>query len=111
MNPTPEQIATQALSLPMPDRARLAEALLSSLDAEPDVEAAWMTEVARRFATRGVRPSGSPPSVSWTRHERGFGNSAVECYIPLAGKPRRRGRGGFLREAKARAWESVPERP
>ena len=47
-----EQLRTEALNLPEPDRAQLAKDLVSSLDgqADPDVQAAWDTEILRRIA-------------------------------------------------------------
>jgi hypothetical protein len=48
MDINPGEIEMQALGLPMSERARLAELLLSSLDIDSDVDAAWMTEVAQR---------------------------------------------------------------
>ena len=49
----PEAIDTlevQALGLAAADRARLAERPLASLDADPEVEDAWMDEALRREA-------------------------------------------------------------
>ena len=43
-----EQVEAQALQLPAPDRARLAERLIASLDEEADHEQAWAGEVLRR---------------------------------------------------------------
>ena len=43
-----EVLESEALSLPAPERARLIEKLIVSLDTEPDVEAAWAEEVERR---------------------------------------------------------------
>ncbi len=45
-----EEIETSALGLSSTQRARLIEKLISSLDAEPDIEAAWVAEVERRHA-------------------------------------------------------------
>ncbi len=45
-----EAFEAEALSLPQPERARLVEKLILSLDAEPDVEAAWQLEVEHRAA-------------------------------------------------------------
>ncbi|MFO1296921.1 MAG: addiction module protein [Rubrivivax sp.] len=52
MSTTVEELATQAIALSAEDRARLADLLLASLPAEddPDVEAAWDREIARRVA-------------------------------------------------------------
>jgi putative addiction module component (TIGR02574 family) len=56
-----DALAEHMLTLPPHDRARLAELLLASLEgADPDVEAAWATEVQRRVreleqgAVRGI---------------------------------------------------------
>lgn len=45
-----EAIRREALSLPVHDRAELAEQLLSSLDSlsEPEIEQLWLQEAARR---------------------------------------------------------------
>jgi putative addiction module component (TIGR02574 family) len=49
-----EEVFSTALAFPMPERARLAHALLVSLDegpedtAEPDVQSAWLAEIERR---------------------------------------------------------------
>ncbi len=44
-------IADQLLALPSPDRARLAELLLASLeDVDPDADALWDQEIDRRSA-------------------------------------------------------------
>jgi len=45
---TTEQIEQELMKLPVADRARLAERLISSLDADSEVEAAWIAEVRRR---------------------------------------------------------------
>ncbi len=45
-----EQIEAEARRLPREERALLAEALISSLDEEAEVEQAWATEIARRVA-------------------------------------------------------------
>lgn len=53
---SPDTLEAELLRLPAADRARLAEVLLTSLDAETaagpvaEVEAAWEAEVARRVA-------------------------------------------------------------
>ena len=43
-----EQIEAEARRLPRDERARLAEALISSLDEEAEVEEAWAVEIRRR---------------------------------------------------------------
>ncbi len=45
---TADQIELEALRLPAPQRARLAERLISSLDEESEVEKEWLVEVRRR---------------------------------------------------------------
>jgi putative addiction module component (TIGR02574 family) len=45
-----EQLEAEALQLPAPQRARLAERLIASLDEEADHEQAWAEEVQRRLA-------------------------------------------------------------
>ncbi len=50
MTLTVEVLEAEALSLPMSDRARLVEKLISSLDTEPEVETAWAAKVERRHA-------------------------------------------------------------
>ena len=46
-----DDVTARALSLPIDERARLAERLLVSLDADQEaVDAAWRTEVRRRMA-------------------------------------------------------------
>ena len=52
MNEQVAELARLSLALSPDDRARLAELLLSSLDAEPksDVEAAWDDEIRQRLA-------------------------------------------------------------
>ncbi len=45
---TADQIELEALKLPAPQRARLAERLISSLDEESEVEKEWLLEVRRR---------------------------------------------------------------
>jgi len=50
MSSTLETLEAEALRLPAADRARLVERLITSLDADPDVEEAWAAEVERRSA-------------------------------------------------------------
>ena len=47
---TVETLEAAALHLPPGERARLIERLITSLDADPDVEEAWAAEVERRQA-------------------------------------------------------------
>lgn len=46
---TTEQIESEALKLPRHVRARLAEALISSLDEDSEIERAWEEEAERRY--------------------------------------------------------------
>ncbi len=50
MSRTVETLEAEALQLPAPERARLVERLISSLDVDPGVEEAWAAEVERRHA-------------------------------------------------------------
>jgi putative addiction module component (TIGR02574 family) len=43
-----EEVESAALQLPRKVRARLAERLITSLDEEDEIEAAWNEEIARR---------------------------------------------------------------
>jgi putative addiction module component (TIGR02574 family) len=45
-----EVLESEALGLPLAERARLAERLIASLDTEAEVDAAWAAEVERRHA-------------------------------------------------------------
>jgi len=45
---TTDPIEQELLKLPAPERARLAERLIASLDEDAEVEAAWIAEVRRR---------------------------------------------------------------
>ncbi len=47
---TPEQLEVEARGLPREERARLAQALISSLDEESSLERAWFEEAERRAA-------------------------------------------------------------
>lgn len=47
---TVDQLEQEALSLPAEQRARLAERLIASLDAEAEIEKAWLAEAKRRDA-------------------------------------------------------------
>lgn len=50
MKLNPESLEAQLLQLPASDRARLAELLLGSLDADDDdVDAVWADEAERRY--------------------------------------------------------------
>lgn len=50
MDMHPDQLTAVALQLPLHLRARLAEALIASLDEEAEIEHAWLDETARRDA-------------------------------------------------------------
>jgi len=45
-----EQVEAEARRLPRPERARLAEVLIASLDEEAEIEQAWSAEITRRVA-------------------------------------------------------------
>lgn len=50
MSLTVELLEAEALLLSTAERAQLVERLIASLDADPEVEAAWVAEVERRHA-------------------------------------------------------------
>ncbi len=50
MTPTVETVEADALQLAPAERALLVERLIASLDADPEIEAAWAAEVERRHA-------------------------------------------------------------
>ena len=50
MTPTVETVEADALQLTPAERALLVERLIASLDADPEIEAAWTAEVERRHA-------------------------------------------------------------
>ena len=50
MTPTVETVEAEALQLKPAERALLVERLIASLDADPEIEAAWAAEVERRHA-------------------------------------------------------------
>ena len=47
---TTDQLEQEALKLPAEQRARLAERLIASLDADAEIEKEWLAEVKRRDA-------------------------------------------------------------
>jgi putative addiction module component (TIGR02574 family) len=56
-------LLTEALELPLDDRAKMAAELLESLDAtEPEVETAWAAEIERRVA---AARAGELESTDW----------------------------------------------
>jgi putative addiction module component (TIGR02574 family) len=50
MTPTVETVEAEALQLTPAERALLVERLIATLDADPEIEAAWAAEVERRHA-------------------------------------------------------------
>jgi len=64
-----EELLRKALSLPDAERAELAGSLLASLDTtiDPDVDAAWQQELARRLDE--VR-SGKVATIPWDQVQR-----------------------------------------
>lgn len=61
MNNNLEVLEAEALKLPLADRSHLLERLIASLDADPEVEAAWEREADQREA---LLASGSVAEVS-----------------------------------------------
>jgi len=62
-----QAIESAALSLPLEERARLAERLLASLETDPEVGAAWAAEVRRRV---GAWAAGEIAEVPWAEARR-----------------------------------------
>lgn len=64
-----QELLQKALSLPYNERAELAGSLIASLDTDidPDVDAAWQAEIARRADE--VR-SGKVSTVPWPEVQR-----------------------------------------
>ena len=50
MRTAADSLEQAALALPLSERARLAKALIESLDQDPEVEAAWEREISGRVA-------------------------------------------------------------
>lgn len=50
MSESAEILETEVMGLSAPERARLVERLIASLDADPEVERAWDIEAERRNA-------------------------------------------------------------
>jgi putative addiction module component (TIGR02574 family) len=70
MTAVAEALKTQLGALPIEDRAELASFLLASLDegADPDAEAAWDAELARRAEEiRSGRAQGEPAEEVFAR--------------------------------------------
>jgi putative addiction module component (TIGR02574 family) len=49
MHLTADQIETEALSLSRPERARIVDTLVASLETDPSIERAWDEEIRRRI--------------------------------------------------------------
>jgi putative addiction module component (TIGR02574 family) len=49
MHLTADQIETEALSLSRPERARIVDTLVASLETDPNIERAWDEEIRRRI--------------------------------------------------------------
>ncbi len=64
MSDRARKLLTDAMELPLPERAELAADLLASLDGEPetDVEAAWASEIERRAREAIANPD---DDVAW----------------------------------------------
>lgn len=63
MDFTAESLTAVALRLPAPDRARIAEALLDSLDvADADLDAEWFAEAERRDRELSADPTRGRPA-------------------------------------------------
>jgi putative addiction module component (TIGR02574 family) len=67
MPPTIDTVEADALQLPTEERAHLIERLITSLGADPRVEAAWAEEVERRYAeikSGAVTPLPGPETLA-----------------------------------------------
>ena len=67
MPPTIETIEADALQLPAEERIQLIERLITSVDVDPRVEAAWADEVERRHAeikSGAVTPLPGPETLA-----------------------------------------------
>ncbi|MCC7018156.1 MAG: addiction module protein [Ardenticatenales bacterium] len=66
------ELETEALKLPVADRARLAETLLESLDAlsEEENRRLWIDEARRRDADLDADPAGGRPAEDVFRDAR-----------------------------------------
>ena len=63
LTPSPRDLLSEALELPLDDRAKLAAELLESLEeAEADVENAWAVEIEKRVA---AARAGELVSTDW----------------------------------------------
>ena len=75
MSRTLEEIGKEAFTLPLKDRAALAQHLLASLDEEPeeDVEELWYAEAERRYLEyREGKAQTSPAAEVFERVRRGL---------------------------------------
>ena len=66
---TVEELLAQSLSLPAPERARVAREIIASLDGGTDADAAerWLDEIRRRAAELD---DGSAEAVEWEQLRR-----------------------------------------
>ncbi|CAN5625628.1 MAG: addiction module protein [Actinomycetota bacterium] len=62
MFPTVEQLENAMMGLPAPERARLAERLIASLDEDSEVERAWAAEIRRRVEEHGNGTAATTPA-------------------------------------------------
>jgi len=69
MQGSSESILDQALKLPIHERAEVAEQLIQSLEAIPDidVESAWQEEIQRRLSEL---ETGATKTISWEEVKR-----------------------------------------
>ncbi|GJL63257.1 MAG: hypothetical protein NPIRA04_19110 [Nitrospirales bacterium] len=69
MQGSSESILDQALKLPIHERAEVAEQLIQSLEAIPDidVESAWQQEIQRRLSEL---ETGATKTISWEEVKR-----------------------------------------
>ena len=59
-----ETLQAQLLRLPPEDRAHLARVLINSLDAEPEIDPAWLEEAERRAAELANATAESIPAAA-----------------------------------------------
>ena len=66
------ELEAMLLGLPRPERARLAERLIASLDEESEIEQAWAAEIGERIAAyrSGAAETFSAESVMKEARER-----------------------------------------
>ena len=72
MSTSVELLEAEALQLTAAERARLVERLITSLDADPEIENAWAAEVERRHAqieSGTVAPLPGPETLAKLRAE------------------------------------------